>query len=99
MLGLITISVGFCLLAVNVLGISPVISFPGGFGIDLGVLSTVVPLEKARFTSRGSIYSSSFAYGRTFNAVNLTDGLTVLREAAPWWSCWLWLPWRFDMAR
>ena len=38
MLGLIVISVSFCLLAVNWVGVPPTITFPGGFTLDLGVL-------------------------------------------------------------
>ena len=79
MLGLITISVGFCLLAVNVLGISPVISFPGGFGIDLGVLSTVVPLgEGTLHIPWLYIFFVFLLMAGLSNAVNLTDGLDRL---------------------
>ena len=42
MIGLILIAVIFCLAAVNVCGIAPVILFPGGFSVDLGFLSTTI---------------------------------------------------------
>ena len=42
MIGLILISVVFCLVAVNVCGVSPEVRLPGGFAIDLGVLTTTI---------------------------------------------------------
>ena len=69
------ISVAFCLLAVNILGISPVVTLPGGFGIDLGVLSFTV----------GGVYVPWLYVIFVFllmaglsNAVNLNDGLDGL---------------------
>ncbi len=44
MAGLITISVAFCLAAVNIWGITPIIAFPGGLDINLGILTTTVNL-------------------------------------------------------
>ena len=40
MAGLILISVAFCLVAVNVCGVSPAVRFPGGLSVDLGVLTS-----------------------------------------------------------
>ena len=48
MAGLILISVTFCLVAVNVCGTSPSIRFPGGFAIDLGVLTTTLSIGGAQ---------------------------------------------------
>ena len=69
------ISVAFCLLAVNILGISPVVTLPGGFGIDLGVLAFTV----------GGVYVPWLYVIFVFllmaglsNAVNLNDGLDGL---------------------
>ncbi len=79
MAGLILISVVFCLVAVNVCGVAPTISLPGGFVIDLGVLSTTLEL-------RGAAVSIPWLYlvfvfllmAGLSNAVNLTDGLDGL---------------------
>lgn len=58
MAGLIVISVAFCLLAVNYTGIEPTISFPGGLTLDLGILTTTLPLGMSRCGFLGSISSS-----------------------------------------
>ncbi len=79
MAGLILISVVFCLVAVNVCGVAPAISFPGGFVIDLGVLATTLELG-------GTAVSIPWLYlvfvfllmAGLSNAVNLTDGLDGL---------------------
>lgn len=79
MIGLGAISVVFCLAAVNWCDISPAIRFPGGFFIDLGVLTTTVTLG-------GSPISIPWLYvvfvfllmAGLSNAVNLTDGLDGL---------------------
>ncbi len=63
MVGLILISVAFCLVAVNVCGIAPEIRFPGGLSLDLGVLYLVFVFLLMAGLS---------------NAVNLTDGLDGL---------------------
>ena len=76
MAGLITISVAFCLFAVNMCGIAPVLRFPGGFALDLGVLTTTVELG-------GTAVAIPWLYlvfvfllmAGLSNAVNLTDGL------------------------
>ena len=79
MAGLITISVAFCLFAVNMCGIAPVLRFPGGFALDLGVLTTTVELG-------GTAVAIPWLYlvfvfllmAGLSNAVNLTDGLDGL---------------------
>lgn len=79
MAGLITISVVFCLFAVNMCGIAPVLRFPGGFALDLGVLTTTVELG-------GTAVAIPWLYlvfvfllmAGLSNAVNLTDGLDGL---------------------
>lgn len=75
MAGLILISVTFCLAAVNWVGVSPAIAFPGGFSIDLGVLSLnlggiCVPWLYIIFVF--------LLFAGMSNAVNLTDGLDGL---------------------
>ena len=79
MAGLIAISVGFCLYAVNVCHIAPTIAFPGGFSIDLGVLTTQIPI--GGFTLRIPWLYLIFVFllmAGLSNAVNLTDGLDGL---------------------
>lgn len=75
MVGLITISVLFCLAAVNWVGISPMIAFPGGFTINLGVLSTNI--GGITFPWLYMIFVFLLFAGMS-NAVNLTDGLDGL---------------------
>lgn len=79
MLGLVLICIIFCLAAVNLCGVSPTISFPGHFSLDLGVLSSV-------FTIQGMSVSVPWLYlifvfllmAGMSNATNLTDGLDGL---------------------
>ena len=79
MAGLIVISVVFCLVAVNVCGISPDVRLPGGFAIHLGVLTST-------FEVAGTVVSVPWLYvvfvfllmAGLSNAVNLTDGLDGL---------------------
>ncbi len=79
MAGLILISVAFCLVAVNVCGVSPAVRFPGGLSVDLGVLTSA-------FEVGGSSVSVPWLYlvfvfflmAGLSNAVNLTDGLDGL---------------------
>ncbi|SEH53839.1 MULTISPECIES: phospho-N-acetylmuramoyl-pentapeptide-transferase [Atopobiaceae] len=79
MIGLILISVVFGVLAVSLCGIRPTVEFPGGFTIDLGVLTTT-------FTVMGTIFYVPWLYiffvfllmAGLSNAVNLTDGLDGL---------------------
>ena len=73
------IVVAFTLLAVNMLGVEPTISFPGGFTIDLGVLAP-------SFTVGGTLVTVPWLYvvfvfllmAGFSNAVNLNDGLDGL---------------------
>ncbi len=79
MAGLIAISVGFCLYAVNVCHISPAIAFPGGFEIDLGVLALSIPV--GGFTLSIPWLYVFFVFllmAGLSNSVNLTDGLDGL---------------------
>ena len=79
MIGLGTISVVFCICAVSLCDIPPVIVFPGGAFIDLGILDTV-------FTLGGIEWHIPWLYvvfvfllmAGLSNAVNLTDGLDGL---------------------
>ena len=79
MAGLIAISVGFCLYAVNVCHIAPTIAFPGGFSIDLGVLTTEIPIgaQILKVPWLYLIFVFLLMAGLS-NAVNLTDGLDGL---------------------
>lgn len=79
MAGLILISVVFCLVAVNVCGVAPAISLPGGFAIDLGVLSTTLDLGGAAVSIPWLYLVFVFLLmAGLSNAVNLTDGLDGL---------------------
>ena len=69
------ISVAFCLLAVNVLHISPVVTLPGGIGIDLGVLAFSVGGVWVPWLY--VIFVFLLMAGLS-NAVNLNDGLDGL---------------------
>lgn len=79
MAGLIVISVAFCLIAHNVIGVSANVALPGGLIINLGVLSTT-------FTIAGATIDIPWLYlvfvfllmAGLSNAVNLTDGLDGL---------------------
>ncbi len=79
LIGQALISVAFCLLAVNMLGISPKVTLPGGFVIDLGVLTTTLAVG-------GMTVSIPWLYvvfvfllmAGLSNAVNLNDGLDGL---------------------
>ena len=79
MIGLTLICVTFCLLAVNWCGVAPVVLFPGGFAIDLGVLSTTLNLGGEPFVIPWLyvIFTWLLIAGMS-NAVNLTDGLDGL---------------------
>lgn len=75
MAGLIVISVAFCLLAVNWVGIAPTITFPGGFTVDLGVLSTQIGPVSVPWLY---VFFVFLMLAGLSNAVNLTDGLDGL---------------------
>ena len=79
MVGLIAISVAFCLLAVNWVGIDASIRFPGGWAIDLGVLSTTFDLGDTQVTVPWLyLFFVFLLMAGLSNAVNLTDGLDGL---------------------
>ena len=79
MVGLLLISVAFCLLAVNECGVKPNVIFPGGLVWDLGGLTST-------FTIGGTTFDVPWLYlafvfllmAGLSNAVNLTDGLDGL---------------------
>lgn len=79
MIGLTLICVSFCLLAVNWCGVEPLVRFPGGFTIDLGVLTNTVDLagEPFRIPWLYLVFTWLLIVGLS-NAVNLTDGLDGL---------------------
>ena len=79
MIGLILISVVFCLAAVNWVGIPAEVRFPGGFAIDLGVLTTTVTVAGAQIQIPWLYLIFVFLLlAGLSNAVNLTDGLDGL---------------------
>ena len=79
MVGLVLISVTFCLVAVNGCGISPVVELPGGFGIDMGVLTTTLVVGGATIAVPWIYMLFVFLLmAGLSNAVNLTDGLDGL---------------------
>ncbi|MEY8436754.1 phospho-N-acetylmuramoyl-pentapeptide-transferase [Atopobiaceae bacterium 24-176] len=75
MVGLTTVSVAFCLLAVNWAGIAPFVTFPGGLAIDLGVLSFSVGGVSVPWLYIVFVF---LLFAGLSNAVNLTDGLDGL---------------------
>lgn len=79
MISLTAISVLFCLAAVNWVGISPIVSFPGGLSVDLGVLAINIPMGESTFSIPWlyAIFVFLLLAGLS-NAVNLTDGLDGL---------------------
>lgn len=79
MIGLTLICVIFCLLAVNWCGVAPEVRFPGGFTIDLSVLTTSFELggEPFQIPWLYVIFTWLLIAGLS-NAVNLTDGLDGL---------------------
>ena len=79
MAGLIAISVVFCLGAVNWVGIDALVRFPGGFSVDLGVLTTTLELGGATVKVPWLYVAFVFLLmAGLSNAVNLTDGLDGL---------------------
>jgi phospho-N-acetylmuramoyl-pentapeptide-transferase len=75
MVGLCLISIVFCLVAVNMCGVTPDIRFPGGFTIDLAPLSFVVGGVTVPWLY--VIFVFLLMAGLS-NSVNLTDGLDGL---------------------
>ena len=72
MAGLTLVSVVFCLLAVNWAGITPTVTFPGGFSVDLGVLAFSVGGVSVPWVYMVFVF---LLFAGLSNAVNLTDGL------------------------
>lgn len=79
MIGLTLICVLFCLLSINWCGVEPVVRFPGGLSVDLGVLTTTVDIADEPFHIPWlyMIFTWLLIVGLS-NAVNLTDGLDGL---------------------
>ncbi len=79
MVGLISISVVFCLAAVNWVGIDAFVRFPGGLALDLGVLTTTVEVAGVSIAIPWLYVAFVFLLmAGLSNAVNLTDGLDGL---------------------
>ena len=79
MFGLTLICVIFCLGAVNFCGVPAEVRFPGGFAIDLSVLSTTFDVAGTAFTVPWLFVVFTWLLIAGFsNAVNLTDGLDGL---------------------
>ena len=78
MIGLVIISVAFCLAAVNKCDVSPAIRFPGGFVIDLGILTTRLPIAGGINVPWLYVAFVFLLMAGLSNAVNLTDGLDGL---------------------
>ena len=69
----------FTMLAVNLLGVSPVVTLPGGFGIDLGVLAPTFEMGGAQVSVPWLYIIFVFLLmAGLSNAVNLNDGLDGL---------------------
>ena len=79
MIGLTLICVLFCLLSINWCGVEPVVRFPGGLSVDLGVLTTTVDIagEPFHIPWLYMTFTWLLIVGLS-NAVNLTDGLDGL---------------------
>ena len=79
MIGLTLICVLFCLLSINWCGVEPVVRFPGGLSVDLGVLTTTDDNagEPFHIPWLYMIFTWLLIVGLS-NAVNLTDGLDGL---------------------
>ncbi len=79
MVGLISISVVFCLAAVNWVGIDAFVRFPGGLALDLGILTTTVEIAGVSIAIPWLYVAFVFLLmAGLSNAVNLTDGLDGL---------------------
>ena len=68
----------FCLAAVNWVGIDAVIRFPGGVAIDLGVLTTTLPIAGGIQIPWLYLAFVFLLMAGLSNSVNLTDGLDGL---------------------
>ena len=79
MVALTLISVAFCLVAVNYLGIEPYVTIPfTQFNLDLGVLTTVLPIGDGFEIPWLYVVFVFLLMAGMANAVNLTDGLDGL---------------------
>ena len=79
MIALTLISVAFCLVAVNYLGIEPYVTIPfTQFNLDLGVLTTVLPIGDGFEIPWLYVVFVFLLMAGMANAVNLTDGLDGL---------------------
>ena len=79
MIGLTLICVLFCLFSVNWCGVEPIVRFPGGFVINLGVLTTTFGLGGQAFSIPWLYVAFTWLLiAGLSNAVNLTDGLDGL---------------------
>lgn len=79
MIGLTVIVVVFFLIAVNYCGVEPAIRFPGGFSIDLGILTTTIAFSGMTIQVPWLYLVFVFLLlAGMSNAVNLTDGLDGL---------------------
>ena len=73
------VAVAFTLVVVNAMGISPVVTIPGGFAIDLGVLAINFEIAGKSITIPWLYVIFVFLLMAGFsNAVNLNDGLDGL---------------------
>lgn len=79
MAALIVISVAFCLIAVNYLGISPYVTIPfANIDVDFGVLTTTLPIGDGFDIPWLYVLLIFLLMAGMSNAVNLTDGLDGL---------------------
>ncbi|MCH4184888.1 MAG: phospho-N-acetylmuramoyl-pentapeptide-transferase [Eggerthellaceae bacterium] len=78
LVGQFAISIAFCLVAVNCFGIAPVVDFPFIGVLDLGVLTTVIPLGSGISVPWLYLLFVVILIAGMSNAVNLTDGLDGL---------------------
>ncbi|MDY2777823.1 MAG: phospho-N-acetylmuramoyl-pentapeptide-transferase [Collinsella sp.] len=79
MVGLTLIVIAFFVIAVNFCGVEPLISFPGGFALDLGVLTSTFSIANTTISIPWLYLVFVFLLlAGMSNAVNLTDGLDGL---------------------
>lgn len=79
MIALTLICVVFCLVAVNLCGVTPAVRFPGGFTIDLSGIKTVFQIgDRAYYIPWLYLIFTWLVIAGFSNAVNLTDGLDGL---------------------
>lgn len=79
MIALTVISIAFCLIAVNYLGIDPYVTIPFTYiKLDLGVLTTTLPIGDGFQIPWIYVLFVFLLFAGMSNAVNLTDGLDGL---------------------